>query len=94
MTTQDQPASETTTNRRKRLLFRSWHRGTREMDLLMGSFADQYLSGFAEDELVLYEQILSHNDPDLYDWISGRSPVPANLMNPVMEKLLSHKFAG
>lgn len=74
---------------RKRLIFRSWHRGTREMDLIMGRFADAYVPEFSAEELAQYEEILQHPDPDLYDWIAGRAPVPANFMNPVMEKLLN-----
>lgn len=78
---------------RKRLIFRSWHRGTREMDLLLGSFADAHVPGFTDAELAQYEEILHISDPDLYNWISGREPAPANIMNPVLERLLSHRFA-
>lgn len=78
---------------RKRLIFRSWHRGTREMDLLMGSFADKYVPDFTEEELAQYEELLQTPDPDVYDWISRRTTPPANIMNPVMEKLVGHVFA-
>lgn len=81
-------------NKRKRLVFRSWHRGTREMDLLMGSFADSYVKEFTAEELDLYEEILNHSDPDLYDWISGKVEAPANYMNPVLQRLISHRFSG
>lgn len=80
--------------RRKRLTFRSWHRGTREMDLLLGSFADAHLPAFSNADLDLYEQILEYSDPDLYNWMTEREPVPANLHNSVLEKLIHHKFAG
>ena len=63
-------------NRRKRLKFRSWHRGTREMDLLLGRFADQYLDGYTADDLNIYEGILEISDPDLYNWVSGREGIP------------------
>lgn len=79
-------------NMRKRLIFRSWHRGTREMDLLMGSFADLHVPGFTAAELALYDEVLQHSDPDLYDWVTGKAPVPANFLNPVLEKLLSHRY--
>lgn len=78
--------------KRKRLGFRAWHRGTREMDLIMGSFADQYLSEFGDTELSQFDDLLQENDPDLYNWICGRETPPANLVNPVVEKLLSHQF--
>lgn len=80
-------------NRRKRLIFRSWHRGTREMDLIMGSFAENNVPSMTEAELDLYEELLHTPDPDVYDWVSGQKPVPANVLNPVVEKLLKHDFA-
>ena len=80
--------------KRKRLIFRSWHRGTREMDLIMGSFADKHVPRMGEQELELYEEILHTPDPDVYDWISGQKPVPANIMNPVIQKLLGHQYAS
>jgi len=84
--------NENIENRRKRLIFRSGHRGTKEMDLIMGSFAAQYVPGFSESELGLYEDILQFSDPDLYNWITGREEAPANVSNDVLEKLLAHKF--
>ncbi len=80
--------------RRKRLIFRSWHRGTREMDLIMGTFADKHVPGMEQEELDLYEELLHTPDPDVYDWISGQKVAPANLMNPVLEKLLTHDYAS
>jgi antitoxin CptB len=78
--------------KRKRLVYRSWHRGTREMDLLMGSFADLHIGGFDPAQLAAYDEILHHSDPDLYNWITGMEPVPANWLNPVMELLIAHSF--
>lgn len=77
---------------RKQLIFRSWHRGTKEMDLLLGTFADQHLSSFSYEQLKDYEQILSVSDPDLYNWITQREEVPANLINSVMNMILAHKY--
>lgn len=84
---------ESLENKRKRLQFRSWHRGTREMDLIMGSFADLHVPAFDETALAEYDEILTYSDPDLYNWITGQEPVPANHINPVLELLLSHQFA-
>jgi antitoxin CptB len=80
-------------DRRKRLIYRSWHRGTREMDLLLGSFADRHVPGFSEEELGQYESLLQIADPDLYGWIAGRDRPPANLSGSVMGRLLDHRFA-
>jgi len=80
--------------KRKRLIFRSWHRGTREMDLLLGSFADRHLSDFSDIELNEYEDVLNCSDPELYGWITGQNEPPANLVTKVLKKVISHKFVG
>lgn len=59
--------------RRKRLRFRAWHRGTKEADLILGRFADRYLDAFDEDELVEFEALLDRPDPEIFDWVAGRS---------------------
>ena len=79
--------------RRKRLLFRSWHRGTREADLLLGSFADRHLGGFGAAELAHYEALLEVPDPDLYDWVTGRAPVPSGYDHDVTRLLQAHRYA-
>jgi len=65
--------------RLKRLLLRSWRRGTKEMDLILGPYADARLAGMSETELADYETMLSENDQDLYAWITGQQPSPAKL---------------
>ena len=79
--------------RRDRLRFRSWHRGTREMDLLLGRFADAHLAAFSPEQLGQYEVILETGDPDLYNWIAGKEPVPIDQNSEVMRLLCSHRFA-
>jgi len=76
----------------ERLHFRSWHRGTREMDLLLGSFADAHLAAFTPEEFGQYEALLLHSDPDLYNWITGKETIPAEYDNSVTLKLLAHRF--
>ena len=63
--------------RRRRLLFRSWHRGIREMDLIMGKFADAYIQRLNEQDLDDYERLTEVPDPELWEWIIGEAPVPA-----------------
>ena len=77
---------------RKRLLYRSWHRGTREMDLLLGRFAERNLPTFSGRQVDLYEALLEYGDSDLYDWMSGREQPPPALDNDVMKLLMNFKF--
>ena len=81
-----------TENLRKKLIFRSEHRGTKEMDLLMGSFAKKHVPDFSEEELAIYEELLKENDPNLYNWIIGKEDPPANILSGVFEKLKNHKY--
>jgi antitoxin CptB len=57
---------------RKRLLHRSWRRGTREMDLLLGQFAEKELRAADRQALDDYARLLDESDPDIYDWVTGR----------------------
>lgn len=79
--------NESLENKRKRLIYRSWHRGTREMDLILGPFADKNVPGFSESELEMYEALLLNSDPDLYNWIAGVEEPPANVTSDVFERL-------
>ncbi|MEM6487127.1 MAG: succinate dehydrogenase assembly factor 2 [Pseudomonadota bacterium] len=66
-------APETRETRLKRLRIRSWRRGTREMDMLLGPFADQGLAALDEAALAAYEELLEVNDWDLYAWMAGKA---------------------
>ena len=74
---------------RKRLRFRSWHRGTREIDLLLGRFADAHIGDFTEIQLKAYDRLLENSDPDIYNWISGAEPVPPAVESDVLRLLLA-----
>ena len=73
---------------RKRLIFRSWHRGTREIDLLLGQFADAHISQFDDAQLEAYDRFLNNSDPDIFNWITGQEPVPPSEENEVMTLML------
>lgn len=79
--------------RRKRLKYRSWHRGTKEMDLLLGPFADARLDGFDAAALREYEAVLEVPEPDLYEWILGRAVPPSSARSSVLDLLIAH-YAG
>src|SRR3954452_770821 len=76
--------------RRKRLLVRSWHRGTRESDLILGRFGDIYLAGFDEAQLDRYEALLDSPDADIFDWVSGRTAPPPEHDHDVTRLLLAY----
>ncbi len=63
--------------RRRRLLFRSWHRVTREADIIMGRFADVHIGTFSDAELDQYEHLLDAIESDLLAWLTGVAAVPA-----------------
>jgi antitoxin CptB len=89
---QGDPVSLPTDLRRKRLLFRSWHRGTREADLLLGCFAEAHLAGFGPAQLDRFEVLLDCPDADLFDWIAGRTPPPPAHDHDVTRLLLSFRY--
>jgi len=79
--------------RKKRLRYRAWHRGTKESDFILGSFADAYLPGMDELRLADFEVLLDVPDPEIYDWVIGRAEVPAEFDNAVVRDLLTHKIS-
>lgn len=75
--------------RRRRLLFRAWHRGTREMDLLMGRFTDAVIAELSEAEIEEYERLMDTPDPDLYAWITGEETPPSAYDTVLLRRLRS-----
>jgi antitoxin CptB len=73
--------------RRRRILFRAWRRGVREMDLVMGRFADAHLPTMSEAELAEFERLLDVLDPQLFAWIVGREPPPREFDTPLFARL-------
>jgi antitoxin CptB len=78
-------------DRRKRLLFRCWHRGTREMDLILGRFADAEVAGLAEDELAQLEHLIEVPDPDLYAALTGDIPLPPQYAGRLFDRIKSFR---
>lgn len=68
--------TESAENRIKRLQMRSWRRGIKEMDMILGPYSDTELAGLNEAQIVLYDALLSENDHDLYQWVTGQVPTP------------------
>lgn len=80
------------TTQRKRLRFRSWHRGLKELDLLVGSFADDNLESFDAAQLAQFEAILELPEPALYAWLVGRAEPPEEIQSEVMRLLLAYDY--
>ena len=78
-------------DRRKRLLFRCWHRGTREMDLILGRFADAEIETLSETELSDLELLIEVPDPDLYAALTGAVPPAAEHAGPLFDRIKSFR---
>lgn len=74
----------------KKIHFRSHHRGTKETDLFLGSFADKYLESFNDKELIQFEEILTYDDLDLNQWLLGKKDVPNEITTDVFISLMRH----
>jgi antitoxin CptB len=81
-------SSEGLDERRRRLLFRSWHRGIREVDLVLGRFADATLAGMSDAELDDYEAVLEVPTPDLVGWVMGEAPLPQDRTTPLLQRMI------
>ena len=77
--------------RRAKALFRSWHRGMREVDLILGSFADAEITSLTDAELDQYEELLGAPDGDLLRWVTGERPVPEAFQTPIMKRILASR---
>src|SRR3954469_720137 len=78
-------------DRRKRLMFRCWHRGTREMDLILGRFADSEIANLSEDELMQFELLMDVPDPDLYAALTGDMPPAPEYANRLFDRIKSFR---
>lgn len=81
----DEPQAD---QRRRRLLFRATHRGTHELDLLIGGFVSSRLAAFSPGELTEIEQLLDLPEPDLAAWLTGRQPVPPDVESPLLRAMV------
>jgi len=79
--------------RRRRILYRAWHRGTREMDLLMGRFADALIGEMSDQDVADFEQLIEVEDPDLFGWLNGGEPAP-EFDTPIFHRFRQFHLSG
>lgn len=80
--------------RRRRLLFRAWHRGIREMDLVLGRFADAQVATLNEAELDEVEGWLDIPDQKIFAWVSGQEAAPVDVDTPLFRRLQEFRGEG
>ena len=80
-------SSEGLDPRRRRVLFRSWHRGIREMDLIMGRFSDAHIAALTDAELDDYERLMELRDQEVLSWIDGTGAVPPDYDTALFRRL-------
>lgn len=90
MTTSPQDAKPDIDARRRRAKFRAWHRGMKEMDLLLGGYADAHVDTMTHESLSDFEVLLEILDRDLFKWFTGEGPVPADQDTPLFRAICRH----
>ncbi len=78
-------------SRRKRLLYRSNYRGFKEADMILGGFAKANIDTLTDQEVFMFEDLLGAKDHDIYAWVNGTLPVPANYDTPLLKRLRAFK---
>ena len=78
--------------RRRRLRYRAWHRGTKEMDLVRGPFADAHIEGYGPPELDRLEALMNEEDADLLKWVMGQEPVPADADSALLSTIIAYRL--
>lgn len=79
-------------SRLRRLRFRAWHRGFREADLILGPFADTHGPNLTPEQFDTLETLLEQSDREIYAWIVGQEPTPAEFETDVMVMIRAFRF--
>ena len=86
-------AGEDLSMRRRRLRDRAWHRGTRELDLLLGPFADAELESMDPATLDRFEDLLALEETDLQAWLLNQEPPPSGADRDLLARITAHKIS-
>ena len=87
----DENATVDLETRKKRLVYRANYRGFKEADMILGGFAKANIESMTEHDVIVFEDLLSAKDHDIYGWIMGTLPIPANYDTPLLERLRAYK---
>jgi antitoxin CptB len=85
-------AGEDLAMRRRRLRYRAWHRGTKEMDLVLGPFADAHVEQYGAPELERLEALMDEEDTDLLKWVMGQEPAPPCADAGLLETIIAYRL--
>ncbi|WP_420961770.1 succinate dehydrogenase assembly factor 2 [Brucella sp. IR073] len=77
--------------RRRKLLFRSWHRGMRETDLILGQYADAHIAGMSDAELDEFERLLEVLDRDILKWVTGEAETAPEYDTPLFRDIIAFR---
>jgi len=77
--------------RRRRILYRCWHRGIREMDLVLGQFAEENIADLSDEQLDELEIIMNEEDQDLVQMVTGAQAIPEKFQTPLFETIISYR---
>jgi antitoxin CptB len=86
-------SSDGLNERRRRLLFRAWHRGMREVDLITGRFADAHIASMSETEVDEFERLMDVPEPELLAWVMGARDTPAAFDTALFRKICDFRGA-
>lgn len=79
-------------NRRRRLLFRAWHRGIKELDLIFGNFVEANINNFGHDECAWFESLFEEQDHEILSWVTKGENVPEQFQSELMTRLQKLDF--
>lgn len=79
-------------NRKRRLLFRAWHRGIKELDLIFGNFIDANVQSFGNDECSWFESLFEEQDHEILKWVTEGADVPEQFQGSMMSRLQKLDF--
>jgi antitoxin CptB len=78
----------------KRLQYRSWHRGCKETDLVLGHYCSRRLDDMDEPHMALFEAFLDEDDADIWNWLTDKVPCPKPEYAPLIEEMKQQQLAS